>query len=82
MLRCQRGGDLASAELLAFDQAEWERQGDNGRWPPARLRWIEARKAFCAAHPDSGALGNRLERMQTEHRAQFTPEHYPPNAGQ
>ena len=72
--------DLVPAELLTFDQHEWERDVDDGRWQPAFRRWTDARAAFMAAHPDSMALGNALERLRTEFQAQHTPQHYPPDA--
>jgi hypothetical protein len=72
--------DLSPVELRTFDRQQWARERDNGRWQPAFQRWKAARRAFCEAHPESMALGNKLERMRIEYQAQFTPEHYPPDA--
>ena len=78
--RAHRPAHLAPVELLSFDRQHWEREDDNGRWQPAFLRWLKARAEFRASHPNSDALGNRLEQIRTEYQAQHTPEHYPPDA--
>jgi hypothetical protein len=75
----RRSVDMVPAQLRSYDRADWERPGDKG-WQPAFQRWKAARAAWVAAHPGSQALGNGVERMRAEYQAQFSSEHYPPDA--
>jgi hypothetical protein len=68
----------APAELLTFDREYWLRDGD-GVFDPLH-RWKDARARYLEKHPDSTALGNAAERFRTEFAAQFSPQHYPPDA--
>jgi hypothetical protein len=68
--------DPATAKLVEFRRADWERPGD-GRFD-AFHRWQAARKEWVAAHPDSNALGSPLVRLRTEVQTQLSL--YDPNA--
>lgn len=68
-VRREPPADLVPAELLTFDLTRWGRSGE-ARWV-AIQRWSDARKAWIAAHPESTALGNKLERFQLEFETQF-----------
>jgi hypothetical protein len=63
--------DLVDPRLRSFDPADWSQLGD-GKWD-AFNRWMAARAAWLLAHPGSGALGNKVERMRAEYQAQMTP---------
>jgi hypothetical protein len=50
-------------ELLVFRQEDWT--GSDEGWFPEYERWIEERRAYGKAHPDS-ALGSALDQLRFE----------------
>jgi hypothetical protein len=55
-------------ELLAFRQEDWP--GSDAGWFPEYERWIEARRVYSKAHPDSD-LGSVLDQMRFERRTRM-----------
>jgi hypothetical protein len=57
--------DLIPAELLEFDPKDWANGTDDQRWQLWE-RWKAARRQWVAHHPESNALGDKLERLRFE----------------
>jgi hypothetical protein len=55
--------ELVDVQLLEFRLEDWQQPGDTGRWQ-ARGRWHEARERYAAEHPESIALGTKLDRIR------------------
>jgi hypothetical protein len=68
------------AELIMFHKDDWpgpewvcwsdDRKGVS--WDSPFQRWIDARRAYSKAHPDS-ALGSLLDQMRFEHQTLYGP---------
>jgi hypothetical protein len=66
----RRSVELVDPKLRTFDRLDWEKEGDG--YFDAFRRWKRARAEWVAKHPDSMALGGKLERFQVEFQTQMS----------
>ena len=77
MVRPRKPAELVDPKLKSFARDDWAKPGDD-RFKPF-WRWVAARRAWVAKHPNSDALGNKLERLRAE-MPQTHRELYPADA--
>jgi hypothetical protein len=77
VVRLRKPVELVDPRLRSFRRDDWVQPGD-GRFDPF-WRWVAARRAWVAKHPNSQALGSKLDRFRDE-IPETHPELYPRGA--